>query len=66
MHREMVDLGLADFCAEEFSSEGIACATERLLRDWTAAASRARQAALRVREHHNPGRFVDELLRVIA
>jgi glycosyltransferase involved in cell wall biosynthesis len=65
MQRELEKLGVTSVCIEQLTSEGIADAIERLLGEWPEAARRARQAAQEVRRHHNPARFVDELLRVL-
>jgi len=66
MQQEAEKLGLANIYVDEFTSAGVASATQHLLRNWPAAADRAQRAAPRVRQHHNPARFVDGLLRVIG
>jgi glycosyltransferase involved in cell wall biosynthesis len=64
IQRQIERLGITRVCAEEFTSEGVADALDRLLREWPIAARRSMRAARAIRDSHNPARFVDELLRV--
>lgn len=66
MHRQLQSMGIGDICAETFSSEAITDGVQRLLADWPRLAERARRAAPDVRQQHNPGRFVDELLAAMG
>lgn len=62
MHRMLLDLGLPDICVEEFTSQGLFDALQRLLRHWPEVISKSAQAALELRRRHNPTRFVETVL----